>query len=95
MKPLRYALNSTDAHLPDVLTYVLDNHLIHSDRFHCKEAPFVDPAPAKPELLLAELPEKKRRCVQRQTWLGVSAYVLKLLSLPLVCVHVKLTEHTV
>lgn len=45
----------TGPHLADVLTHILDDHLVGRNGLHGKQTPLVDPAAAEPELLLPEL----------------------------------------
>lgn len=42
-------------HLSDVLTHILDDHLISSDGLHGEQTPLVDPAAAESKPLLTEL----------------------------------------
>lgn len=53
----RCAHTETDLkqYLSDVLTHILDDHLISSNGLHGKQAPLVDPTASKTKLLLAEL----------------------------------------
>lgn len=46
-------------YLSDVLTHVLDDHLIGGDGLHGEQPPLVDPAAAKSKLLLPELREDR------------------------------------
>lgn len=42
-------------YLSDVLTHILNDHFISSDRLHGEQAPLVDPAAPKTKLLLTKL----------------------------------------
>ncbi len=42
-------------YLSDVLTHILNDHLISSDGLHGEQAPLMDPAASKSQLLLSEL----------------------------------------
>lgn len=46
---------TTRTHLSDVLTDVLDDHLVSGDGLHGEQSPLVDPAAPKTKLLFAEL----------------------------------------
>lgn len=45
-------------YLSDVLTHILNDHLISGDRLHGEQAPLVDPAAPKTKLLLSKLHSK-------------------------------------
>lgn len=49
---------STASHLSDVLSHILNHHLISSDGLHGKQTPVVDVRLAESDLFLAELQKK-------------------------------------
>lgn len=52
-------LLGVEPHLADVLANILYHHLISCNGFHSKQTPLMDTAPAKPELLLPELGDRR------------------------------------
>lgn len=59
-----HCMETGGSYLSDVLTHVLNDHLISSDGLHGKQAPLVDPAASKTKPLLTVLQKRmeKIRC---------------------------------